>query len=194
VLLSTQQQHNWSNIFLRTSSQSVPLLWSLSLLQSVSAVPVVNEEGKLVGNVSASDIHYLVDSPIIFELVAHTEFSVIDFFASLKERLVAQNGANVQFFPSTLIKPRCSQVTVLRPISVLPSATLSQVIDKMISNQVHRVYVVDNTEKPQGVVSLIDVLRVMVTQPPGFYEKILLDKWCVFLPLPRCSNLTLSFL
>jgi CBS domain-containing protein len=72
--------------------------------------------------------------------------------------------------------PSTSGIEVRAPITATPSTSLAQVIDTMMTNKIHRVYVVDQHGKPQGVVSLGDVLRSLVTLPHGFYEKFVLDK------------------
>jgi hypothetical protein len=54
--------------------------------QGVSAVPIVDVNGAVVDNLSASDSHYLVKYPIIFELATRGDYGVADFFVSLKER------------------------------------------------------------------------------------------------------------
>jgi signal-transduction protein with cAMP-binding, CBS, and nucleotidyltransferase domain len=41
-------------------------------------------------------------------------------------------------------------------------ATLCEVLDKIVSHRIHRVYVVDEAEKPCGVVTCTDVLKLVV--------------------------------
>jgi hypothetical protein len=46
-------------------------------------------------------------------------------------------------------------------------APLSEVLEKIVSHRIHRVYIVDESECPVGVVTCTDVLRLLVkvTQP-----------------------------
>lgn len=46
--------------------------------------------------------------------------------------------------------------------AVCVQATLCEVLDKIVSHKIHRVYVVDETEKPVGVVTCTDVLKLVV--------------------------------
>lgn len=60
-----------------------------------------------------------------------------------------------------LFKPVRSSVYVC-DVFCIPQATLLEVLDKIVSHRIHRVYVVDETEKPCGVVTCTDVLKLVV--------------------------------
>jgi signal-transduction protein with cAMP-binding, CBS, and nucleotidyltransferase domain len=45
---------------------------------------------------------------------------------------------------------------------LLLQATLVEVLDKIVSHRIHRVYIVDEQEKPVGVVTCTDVLKLVV--------------------------------
>lgn len=47
-------------------------------------------------------------------------------------------------------------------ITCSPDTTLSEVLDKVVHNRLHRVYVCDETFKPCGVITLTDILRRLV--------------------------------
>jgi len=97
----------------------------------VSAVGVVDGDGKLVGNVSASDL------------------KVIGYDGKLFSRL---------FVPvSDFVKE--TRPEGVGAICVTPRASFGQVLDKLVSNRVHRVYVVDENGKPIGVISLLEILQ-----------------------------------
>jgi len=98
---------------------------------AVSAVGVVNEEGKLVGNVSASDL------------------KAIGYDGKLLSRLFVPVR---EFIKET-------RPDGISAISVTSRATFSQVLDKLITNHIHRVYVVDGDSKPIGVISLLEILQ-----------------------------------
>jgi len=44
----------------------------------------------------------------------------------------------------------------------LLQATLLEVLDKIVQHHIHRVYVVDEAEKPCGVVTCTDILKLVV--------------------------------
>ena len=39
-----------------------------------------------------------------------------------------------------------------------------QILDKLVENHLHRLYIVDGANKPVGVVTLTDILRVVTDQ------------------------------
>jgi len=97
----------------------------------VSALPIVEKEtGRLLGNLSASDLRGLTVSKLRF------------LNESIETFLQAQLGG------------------IRAPVSVKPSVTLAQVIQNLVDNRVHRVWLIDDKEKPIGVVTLTDVLNV----------------------------------
>lgn len=53
---------------------------------------------------------------------------------------------------------------ILRTIPVItlpPSATFSTLLDTLVTNRLHRVYVVDGDNKPASIITLTDVLRTV---------------------------------
>ena len=48
------------------------------------------------------------------------------------------------------------------PYAVQPSATIEEVLMKITMTKSHRVFVVDTTGKPIGVISLVDLLDVIL--------------------------------
>lgn len=52
-------------------------------------------------------------------------------------------------------------------ITCSPDTTLSDVLDKVVHNRLHRVYVCDVTLRPCGVITLTDILRRLVDNIPS---------------------------
>jgi len=98
----------------------------------VSGIALVDCEFKLCGNLSASDLRGI--DPMCFS-----------FFC----------GSTLQFLAKqTTGGPKPTK-------AVSDTATLSEVIHELVTNHIHRVFVVSSTGYPTGVISLIDVLRVL---------------------------------
>eukprot|EP00300_Choanocystis_sp_HF-7_P033998 c4647_g1_i1.p1 GENE.c4647_g1_i1~~c4647_g1_i1.p1 ORF type:complete len:338 (+),score=87.99 c4647_g1_i1:82-1014(+) len=131
-------------------SDSASFLDALSQISehSISAVPVVDQEGKLVYNLSATDVRRVIEFPILFEVIKRAEASVENFFTCLRE----------------------SGLTVRTPITCRPDTSAQEVVDLMISNKIHRVYVVDEENRPIGVVSVVDVFSSLVVEPTSFSD------------------------
>jgi len=96
----------------------------------VNAVAVVDESGKLVANLSCSDLRGLSS-----DTIQYVRLPPLSFIQSM-----------------TGEKPS-------RPITCRVKDHLNLVIDQMVSANVHRVWITDSAEKPIGVVTLTDVLR-----------------------------------
>jgi len=97
----------------------------------VTGLPLVEKEtGRLLGNLSASDLRGLTVQKLLF------------LNESVETFLTAQGGS------------------VRAPICTKSSSTFGQVIQSLMDNHVHRIWLVDDKEKPIGVVTLTDVLNV----------------------------------
>jgi len=97
--------------------------------QNITAVPLVNEKSELMGCFSASDIRSL---PL-------EEWS--NLFQNVNAFLAERHRES------------------LYPVSVTITETLADVLTKMEQFKVHRVFVVDDTKKPVGSISMTDVLK-----------------------------------
>eukprot|EP00298_Acanthocystis_sp_HF-20_P010647 c18970_g1_i1.p1 GENE.c18970_g1_i1~~c18970_g1_i1.p1 ORF type:complete len:352 (+),score=178.75 c18970_g1_i1:49-1104(+) len=128
-----------------------PLLSAFLLIieHHVTAVPVVDNFGHIIGNISASDVHSLVSEPHLF---VQTTRSYMTVGAFLEWRSQRENN-------------------VKAPITFKPESTLQSVMDCMVTQKIHRVYVVDDLNRPIGVVSLTDVIDVMVVEPENYFNE-----------------------
>jgi len=97
----------------------------------VSALAVVDASGSLIGNISVSDLR------------------AVGFDGKLLQKLYKPLG---EFLKDEKLEIR-------EAVSVTPDCCFDEVVDKLVTNQIHRVYVVDATNKPIGVVSHLEVLN-----------------------------------
>ncbi|KAI8874275.1 CBS-domain-containing protein [Ramicandelaber brevisporus] len=97
----------------------------------VGAVAVIDADGRIVANFSASDCRGLVNTTL-----SALNMPVLEFLS----RVTATQKA---------------------PVVCTPGSTLRQVIEVMHVNNIHRVWVVDDEKKPTGVITLTDVLRLV---------------------------------
>jgi len=101
-----------------------------------SSVAILNRQGKLVGNMSASDL-----KGIHPETVPKLELTVVHFLQDLH--------------PSSL-----------QPVIVKDADSLRSVLQKMINNHIHRVWLVDSEQRPQACISMTDVLTKFTRYAP----------------------------
>ncbi|XP_005395681.1 PREDICTED: 5'-AMP-activated protein kinase subunit gamma-3 isoform X2 [Chinchilla lanigera] len=120
--------------------ETAPVLTALDIFvdRRVSALPVVNESGQVVGLYSRFDVIHLAAQ----KTYNHLDMSVGE---ALRQRTLCLEGV----------------------LSCQPHETLGEVIDRIASEQVHRLVLVDETQHLLGVVSLSDILQALVLSPAG---------------------------
>jgi len=104
--------------------------------QHLTGIGVVNAEGKLIANVSASDLRGLSVSELPL-----LEMPVIDFLKLHQAHLTNR------------FKP-------LKAISLHAHNTLTDLIKTFVESSIHRVYVIDENEKPNAIITLTDVIKL----------------------------------
>uniref|UniRef100_A0A670YS75 CBS domain-containing protein n=1 Tax=Pseudonaja textilis TaxID=8673 RepID=A0A670YS75_PSETE len=119
---------------------SAPVYTALEIFvdRRVSALPVVNEKGTVVGLYSRFDV---------IHLAAQKSYNNLDISVgeALKQRSVCLEGV----------------------LTCHPYETLEDIIDRIAKEQVHRLVLVDKKNTPRGIVSLSDILQALVLTPAG---------------------------
>jgi CBS domain-containing protein len=117
----------------------------------ISALPVTNHDGELVGVLSRADIVRLEGERGDFEM------STSNLGPGEVDAAEIQRGFHVDTTRRTPVKK-------IMPPSVYvvrPEANLVSVVDQMLKRHVHRLYVIDSKGKLIGVVSALDLLRAL---------------------------------
>ncbi|GLD56658.1 5'-AMP-activated protein kinase subunit gamma-1-like protein [Lates japonicus] len=108
----------------------------------VSALPVVNEQGKVVA--------------------LYSRFDVINLAAQ-------KNYNNLNMTMQEAVASRaCCVEGVLK---CYPHETLETIIDRIAKAEVHRLVLVDSDDVVRGIVSLSDLLQALVLTPADIYER-----------------------
>jgi CBS domain-containing protein len=116
----------------KLSDSVLECLWCLST-NKVSAVALIDAEGRLAGNLSASDFRGITTANI--------------------DSLLLPAGEYLQ-----LHNPKS-----LAPVSVNLTTTFKQLVGEITTRRIHRVWVVDGEGRPQSVVSLTDLMHAFTT-------------------------------
>jgi len=105
---------------------------------NLSAVAVVDDDGKLIGNLSATDLKgfqlYLNDFNDLLQPVSQ-------FLGLIRKKQRRQENFVVAFTPDIQVK---------------------EIVKKFNEEIVHRAYIIDNDRKPIGVFSLTDLMKQLV--------------------------------
>ncbi|XP_034033317.1 5'-AMP-activated protein kinase subunit gamma-1 [Thalassophryne amazonica] len=129
-----------------TIQQTASLYDALSIFveRRVSALPVVDEEGKVVALYSRFDV---------INLAAQKMYNNLDM--TMQEAVCRRSG----LFEGV--------------IKCYPDETLETVLDRIVKAEVHRLVLVDRADVVKGIISLSDLLQALVLTPAGI-ETILL--------------------
>ena len=161
-MIVSESNLNAANAFLRISENNI------------SAIPIVNEKGKMVNVLSTSDIALLAfldlengrnktdlseNSPaleaatkiqVAFDALNRMDMSVSEYIDTVKTHKNRDKN----------LPKKGKLITATR------KTTLLEVMEQMDKYRVHRVFVVDSYLKPIGVISHTDVLNTIITTNP----------------------------
>ncbi|CAN0905986.1 SNF1-related protein kinase regulatory subunit gamma-1 [Linum grandiflorum] len=134
----------------------------------IGGVPVMDADGKkAIGNISLRDIQFLLNAPEIYH-----EFRSI----TAKNFLMAVRNYLKDHKEDT---PMVSGM-----ITCTGRDSVKELITKLDSKKIHRVYVVDDAGNLEGVITLRDVISRLVHEPRGYFG----DFFDGVLPLPANSR------
>ncbi|KAM9328442.1 5'-AMP-activated protein kinase subunit gamma-1 [Pholidichthys leucotaenia] len=123
-----------------TVHQTASLYDALSIFveRRVSALPVVDEQGKVVA--------------------LYSRFDVINLAAQ-------KTYSNLDMTMAEAVRRRTCYVEGV--IKCYPNETLETIINRIVTAEVHRLVLVDRTDVVKGIISLSDLLQAMVLTPAG---------------------------
>ncbi|XP_072731066.1 5'-AMP-activated protein kinase subunit gamma-3 isoform X2 [Mycteria americana] len=120
--------------------ETAPVYAALEIFvdRRVSALPVINDAGQVVGLYSRFDV---------IHLAAQKTYNNLDISVreALRQRTTCLEGV----------------------LTCYPHETMEDIIDRIAKEQVHRLVLVDENQYPRGIVSLSDILQALVLTPAG---------------------------
>lgn len=133
---------NFHQVISITESDS--LLAALSIIEkyNIHGLPVVDTDGRIVGNFSVSDIKYMVSADVSNENNIHLGMTIKDFLQKYKD-----------------VRPPLLTCT--------SSAKFIDIICQLADSKVHRIHVVDADKKPVDIVSLSNILDIILLFATG---------------------------
>jgi len=106
----------------------------------VNGLAVVNTEGKLVGNISVRDLKAIGTDGRMFTRLNQ---SIKNFLPKLKKDFGSEDRPH-------------------KAVTLKPTDTIESAIRMLVTNKVHRLYIIDDAKKPIGIMSLKDVLMNII--------------------------------
>ncbi|KAL2302245.1 hypothetical protein Nmel_009665, partial [Mimus melanotis] len=120
--------------------ETAPIHTALDIFvdRRVSALPVINDSGQVVGLYSRFDV---------IHLAAQKTYNNLDISVreALQQRSICLEGV----------------------LTCYPHEPMEDIIDRIAKEQVHRLVLVDENRYPRGIVSLSDILQALVLTPAG---------------------------
>jgi CBS domain-containing protein len=134
-----------------------PVMEAFQLMRDtgVGGVPVVaNASMKLMGNISARDLQFLLSTPEIFK--SYSLLTAGNFLEAVRTYLQSQG---------ILHGPLPND-----PVSCTDKSTLLEIITKLDEAKIHRIYVLNPEGDLKGVVTLRDIISTFVEEPLGYFK------------------------
>ncbi|KAJ4790946.1 5'-AMP-activated protein kinase subunit gamma-1 [Rhynchospora pubera] len=132
-----------------------PVLKAFQLMQKkgIGGLPVVDASGNhAIGNISIRDVQYLLTASEIYK--DYRTITAKDFLTAIQ---------------SYLAKHKPDSLVIKGVIGCKKNDTLKDVILKLDSKNIHRLYVTGENNTLEGVVTLRDIISKLVYEPPNYF-------------------------
>ncbi|WIA41945.1 hypothetical protein OEZ86_009253 [Tetradesmus obliquus] len=169
----TAAELGWASRPVVTLGPDVSAIEAMLLMnqKQISALAVVDGVGKIIGNFSVSEMrtimaeHFGALALPVGEFLALEHGTEFQGYSHIHEQEVVQSKGH-KFITDRIARarPRTPGEEVGQNlILVTPQATMIEILDKIVSHRIHRVYVIDELERPVGVVTCTDVVRLIIS-------------------------------
>uniref|UniRef100_A0A383WD30 CBS domain-containing protein n=1 Tax=Tetradesmus obliquus TaxID=3088 RepID=A0A383WD30_TETOB len=185
----TAAELGWASRPVVTLGPDVSAIEAMLLMnqKQISALAVVDGVGKIIGNFSVSEMRTIMAEHFGALALPVGETIMAEHFGALAlpvgEFLALEHGTEFQGYSHIheqevvqskghkFITDRIARARPRTPgeevgqnlILVTPQATMIEILDKIVSHRIHRVYVIDELERPVGVVTCTDVVRLIIS-------------------------------
>ncbi|CAL8470950.1 g10492 [Coccomyxa elongata] len=177
----TAQQLGWADIKVITVRPDTAAVEALALMaeNGIAGVAVVSENEALIGNFSFSDLRTMCAEHFSSMALPVAEFLALEHgteywgaAAGVKHTTegeesqqpgspAARFAAGREFRQKSMsVGHKVGQDLVL----ATPHDTFAEILEKLVSNRLHRLYIVDELTRPIGIVTLTDILRTVMQQ------------------------------
>jgi CBS domain-containing protein len=119
-------------------NQRVIEAFKLMVLNKVSGIAVTDEKGQLIGQISSSDIKNITPSGDMLSILYDTYHPF--------RKILLENFKVPE-----------------KTITVKSGATLTEVLHTIIRNKLHRIFIIGNDNQAEGVITLTDIIKLIIT-------------------------------
>eukprot|EP00879_Flechtneria_rotunda_P008511 GHRR01008917.1.p1 GENE.GHRR01008917.1~~GHRR01008917.1.p1 ORF type:complete len:366 (+),score=88.67 GHRR01008917.1:967-2064(+) len=168
----TAAELGWAQTMVVSVGPEVSAIEAMRLMneRQISAVAVVDGVGKIIGNFSVSEMrtimaeHFGALALPVAEFLALEHGTEFQGYSRIQEHEVTDSKGH-RFVTDRVARtrPRTPGEEVGQSlVLVKPAAPLTEILGKIVNHRIHRVYVVDDQERPCGVITCTDILRLVI--------------------------------
>jgi len=132
---------------------SIKELSELLLENNISGVPVVGNDGKIVGIATEGDI-IVKDTNLHFPRY----FKLLDSIIYLESLTEFKNSLKKHF------ATRVSEIMTSDVISCTAQTPVDDIANMMVENKINRIPVLSADKKPEGIITRADIVKSMITR------------------------------
>jgi CBS domain-containing protein len=132
---------------------SIEVLSELLLDNKISGVPVVDNDGKIVGIATEGDI-IVKDANLHFPRY----FKLLDSIIYLESLTEFKNSLKKHF------ATKVSEVMTSEVVSCTAQTPVDDIANMMVENKINRIPVLSAEKKPEGIITRADIVRSMITK------------------------------
>ncbi|MTI68170.1 MAG: CBS domain-containing protein [Firmicutes bacterium] len=137
-----------SNVITVKADDTIENVTNLLLEHNISGVPVVDDEKKVIGIVSETDLIYKdknINIPAYFPFLGG--YILLESMKKFEKQLKKMAGYKVEDIMSEKV------------ITINENKEIREVVNTMLNNNINRIPVVNDDEKVVGIIARSDVLR-----------------------------------
>jgi CBS domain-containing protein len=132
---------------------SIEVLSELLLDNKISGVPVVDNDGKIVGIATEGDI-IVKDANLHFPRY----FKLLDSIIYLESLTEFKNSLKKHF------ATKVSEIMTSEVVSCTAQTPVDDIANMMVENKINRIPVLSAEKKPEGIITRADIVRSMITK------------------------------
>jgi CBS domain-containing protein len=132
---------------------SIEELSELLLDNNISGVPVVDNNGKMVGIVTEADI-----------IVKDTNLHFPRYFKLLDSIIYLESLAEFKDSLKKHFAIKVSEIMTSEVVSCIAETPVADVANMMVENKINRIPVLSEDKKPEGIITRADIVKSMIKE------------------------------
>jgi len=136
------------NVITINKDASIEELSELLLKNEISGVPVVDESGTMIGIATEGDV-----------IIKNTELHFPRYFKLLDGIIYLESFTRFKNNLKKHLATKVDEIMTRKVFSANEDTTVADIAEMMVKNRVNRIPIVDENNKPVGIVTRADIVR-----------------------------------